>query len=241
MPTPPLKRRGALRKAAPWGWGALEFVFFLFVTRVKNQRDAALPLRFDFANEKLIESLRHPPGKLHGSEPIRLRRSNRQFLKFARRKQDIHPESSRLILPRVSLLFRGHARPRKLGKLGKLGTDGTFSGIWSASFLCSLPIIPSHLVIPLQDSRKPFNSQSLKFTIDIRQELWYRFLCYPKQFSPVIRANPFVSIFLQTLGRRQKTQLLWNQANTDSFPKTPGVGVPQKSRLWNQQHPGSFF
>src|ERR1700730_4321571 len=69
--------------------------------------------------------------------------------------------------------------------------------------------------------------------------MWYPFLCYLKQFSSVVPTNPFVSIFLRALCRRQKSQLLWNQANPDSFSKTPGVGVPQKSRLWNQQHPDS--
>jgi hypothetical protein len=34
---------------------------------------------------------------------------------------------------------------------------------------------------------------------------------------------------LQTLGHREKSQLLWNQANPDSFSKTPGVGCTLKS------------
>src|SRR6202171_1632391 len=32
---------------------------------------------------------------------------------------------------------------------------------------------------------------------------------------------------LQPLCRRQKSQLLWNQANPASFCKTPGLGVPR--------------
>ena len=58
--------------------------------------------------------------------------------------------------------------------------------------------------------------------------MWYPFLCYLKQFSSVVPTNPFVSIFLQPLCRRQKSQLLWNHANPDSFRKTPGVGGAAK-------------
>ena len=35
---------------------------------------------------------------------------------------------------------------------------------------------------------------------------------------------------LQPLCRPQKSQLLWNQANPASFPRTPGVGYTLKSR-----------
>ena len=66
------------------------------------------------------------------------------------------------------------------------------------------------------------------FTIDIRPEIWYPFLCYHKQFPSAVRINPFVFIFLHALCRRQKSQLLWNQANPDSFRKTPGVGGTAK-------------
>src|SRR6266852_1261338 len=38
--------------------------------------------------------------------------------------------------------------------------------------------------------------------------------------------NPRSFNLLQPLCRRQKSQLLWNQANPASFCKTPGVGVP---------------
>jgi len=41
--------------------------------------------------------------------------------------------------------------------------------------------------------------------------------------------NPRRLILLQTLCRRQNTQLLWNQANPNSFAKTPEVGVPRFS------------
>jgi len=54
-------------------------------------------------------------------------------------------------------------------------------------------------------------------------------LCYLDQFSSVVRPNPFVSISLQPLCGRQKSQLLWNQANPASFIKPPGVGYPRKT------------
>ena len=40
-----------------------------------------------------------------------------------------------------------------------------------------------------------------------------------------IRPKPSIFSKLQTLGRFQETQLLCRQANTNSFAKTPGVGV----------------
>ena len=44
---------------------------------------------------------------------------------------------------------------------------------------------------------------------------------------PASSTNPRRLILLQTLCRRQNTQLLWNQANPNSFAKTPEVGVPR--------------
>jgi hypothetical protein len=44
--------------------------------------------------------------------------------------------------------------------------------------------------------------------------------------APPNKANPFAHILLRTLGRHDKSQLLCNQSNPDSFCKTPGVGVP---------------
>ena len=48
----------------------------------------------------------------------------------------------------------------------------------------------------------------------------------PRQISLLNPPNSFTPILLQTLGRPQNTQLLWNQANPDSLTKTGGAGVP---------------
>jgi hypothetical protein len=51
-------------------------------------------------------------------------------------------------------------------------------------------------------------------------------------------ANPRLLILLQTLCRSQRSQLLWNQANPNSFAKTPGVGCTSQepsSRISNLQ------
>jgi hypothetical protein len=50
------------------------------------------------------------------------------------------------------------------------------------------------------------------------------FRVLPRQISIQNPANSFTPILLQTLCRRQNTQPLWNQANPDSFSKTPGGG-----------------
>src|SRR5467141_292790 len=47
-------------------------------------------------------------------------------------------------------------------------------------------------------------------------------LAYPSRHSSL---NSWPFNLLQPLCRRQKSQLLWNQANPASFCKTPGVGV----------------
>src|SRR6266478_1053874 len=49
----------------------------------------------------------------------------------------------------------------------------------------------------------------------------------PKQPSPptLKHANTFIDTLLRTLCRSEKTQLLCNQANPNSFDKTPGVRV----------------
>ena len=46
---------------------------------------------------------------------------------------------------------------------------------------------------------------------------------YPRRSSP----NPHRLILLRTLCHAQKTQLLCNQANPNSFGETPGVGYPR--------------
>src|SRR5712664_3572067 len=51
-------------------------------------------------------------------------------------------------------------------------------------------------------------------------------LTYPSRHSS-LNSRPFN--LLQPLCRRQKSQLLWNQANPASFCKTPGVGVVSHS------------
>ena len=50
--------------------------------------------------------------------------------------------------------------------------------------------------------------------------------------APLRHANPNSRPFnrLQPLSPREKSQLLWNQANPASFSKTPGWGVPRKNR-----------
>ena len=54
--------------------------------------------------------------------------------------------------------------------------------------------------------------------------------------------NPLFLILLQTLCRSQKSQLLWNQANPNSFAQTPGVGCTSQkpsSRISTFQTPSS--
>src|SRR6267142_201536 len=46
---------------------------------------------------------------------------------------------------------------------------------------------------------------------------------------PPSRANSFPHRLFRTLCRFQKAQLLWNQANPNSFSKTPGVGIPNST------------
>ena len=48
--------------------------------------------------------------------------------------------------------------------------------------------------------------------------------------SPHSRPKSHRLILLRTLGRRQESQLLWNQENPRSLRKIPGVGVPLRDR-----------
>src|SRR2546423_1001424 len=41
-----------------------------------------------------------------------------------------------------------------------------------------------------------------------------------------------VFMHFQTLWRKQKTQVVCNQQNPNSFCKTPGVGVPRNAQTW---------
>ncbi|SRR6266852_4288338 len=52
------------------------------------------------------------------------------------------------------------------------------------------------------------------------------------------RPISFITNLLRTLCRHQKSQLLCNQANPNSFCKTPGVGVPQhfRAKLRSRRH-----
>ncbi len=56
--------------------------------------------------------------------------------------------------------------------------------------------------------------------------------------APHKRVKSFVFILLQTLGRREKSHLHWNQQLPHSFAKTPGVGWGRYAHSWNQRlHP----
>src|SRR6266478_4366201 len=63
-------------------------------------------------------------------------------------------------------------------------------------------------------------------------------LAYPSRHSS-LNSRPFN--LLQPLCRRQKSQLLWNQANPASFCKTPGVGVPPQTSPLESSTSSLFF
>lgn len=81
------------------------------------------------------------------------------------------------------------------------------------------PLLSSSYETPLE--------QPLSFHIYTKRGGVGRLSAPPTAKIPrVKRTNSFIHILLRTLCRRQKTQLLCNQANPHSSCKTPGVGGP---------------
>ncbi len=75
---------------------------------------------------------------------------------------------------------------------------------------------------PSPSTRSPRLSPNSAFAL---RPLRLSVILRPRICHSSLNSRPFN--LLRTLCRRQKDQLLCNQANPDSFAKTPGVGVPQ--------------
>ena len=94
----------------------------------------------------------------------------------------------------------------------------------------------SHAISPryYPDLQKPLDNRYTDMVTSVMLARQITLPSHPNQ------ANSFPDILLQTLCRSEKSQLLWNQANPNSFAKTLAVGVPVSQSLEHPLVPSPF-